>query len=155
MTFVGRIDRIDSDGKGNFAIYDYKSSLTNVSQYGSWLKNNRIQLLLYAMAVENGLTIFDAQPVVAALYYSARPLGRDYGFKMAGVDQRLFSSDDRRRRNLVAPEERAKLFEEARGLVRKAVDGIRAGRFAPEPRDTKGCMECQWRSLCRAPHLSS
>lgn len=155
LKFVGRIDRVDSDDRGNLAIYDYKSSLASVSQYGSWLKNNRIQLLLYALAVENGLTSFDAKPVVSAMYYVAKPFTRDYGFKVEDVEQGLYELGDRRKRNKIKSEERLRLYEQSRALIREAVGGIRAGRFAPNPRDRKTCIECQWSHICRAPHLIS
>lgn len=155
LKFVGRIDRIDHDGEGHYAIFDYKSSAASVSQFGTWLKNNQIQLLLYAMAVEKGLSVFEPREVVGALYYVARPMNRDYGFKVEDAEQKLFDVSDKRKRNRISRSDKEKLFTEARTLVKRAVDGILAGRFGPEPRDAKGCTECQWSPLCRAPHLST
>jgi hypothetical protein len=154
LKFVGRIDRVDSDSRGQIALYDYKSSAASASQFGGWLKKNKIQLLLYSMAFENGLTALDPRPVVAALYYVARPLNRDYGFKVDGVEQGLYDLDDRRKKNRITVEGKENLYKEGRELVKSAVQGILAGRFEPSPRDREQCGDCIWNALCRAPHLT-
>jgi ATP-dependent helicase/nuclease subunit B len=155
LPFVGRIDRVDRDRLGNLAIYDYKSSNSSASQFGAWLKNNRIQLLLYASAVEKGLTHLDASPVMAAFYYVARPLSRDTGFKVEDAEQELYELSDRRKRNRLTEQEKADLFAKGQELVKTAVDGILVGRFAPNPRNPDDCAKCQWSRVCRAPHLNS
>lgn len=155
LKFIGTIDRVDQDQSGHLAIMDYKSSMSSVAQFGSWLKKNQIQLLLYAMAVENGLTSLEPRPVVAALYYSVRPLNRDYGFLVEGVEQGLYEIPDKRKRNRISPEEKERLFAEGENLVRTAVGQMLEGRFEPNPRDKKDCLDCQWSALCRAPHLNS
>lgn len=154
IAFRGRIDRIDADEKGRLVIYDYKSSASSVGQYGSWLKKNRIQLLLYAMAVQEGLTDLQPAPVVAALYYVARPFNRDQGYKLEGVEQGLYEIEGRKK-NRISEEERENLFDEGRKLIAEAARRILVGDFAPRPREPKDCFDCQWRSLCRAPHLNS
>jgi ATP-dependent helicase/nuclease subunit B len=154
LKFLGRIDRIDQDARGNLVIYDYKSSNNSVSQFGSWLGKNKFQLLLYANAIENGLSIFEPHPVVGALYYVSRPLGRENGFKVEDADQGLYEFANKRLRNKVTKEGLEKLYTEGRERVRQAVEGILAGRFAPSPRDPSKCGDCQWSTLCRAPHLS-
>jgi ATP-dependent helicase/nuclease subunit B len=155
LKFVGRIDRVDADDHGNFAIFDYKSSAGSVSQFGSWLKNNRIQLLLYAMAIEEGLTALPPAPVMAALYYVAKPLERDTGFKVDTTDQGLYETIDKRKRNRISDDEKAALFTEGRELLKKAAQGIIAGEFRPEPRDSNECLNCQWSAVCRAPHMNT
>lgn len=155
LRFVGSIDRVDEDRVGHLAIYDYKSSASSVSQYGSWLKNNRIQLLLYAMAIEKGLTALDPRPVLAALYYVSRPFNRDYGFKVEGPEQGLYALGDKRKKNRLSTDEKDQLFTKGEELVSQAAQRILAGDFTPNPRDQKDCMDCQWSVLCRAPHLNS
>lgn len=155
LKFVGRIDRVDEDLRGHLVIMDYKSSASTVSQWGSWLTKNRIQLLLYSMAIEKGLTALAPRPVLAALYYVMRPLHRDAGFKVEGVEQGLYEIPDRRKKNRISPEDKERLFTEAQALVRGAVERILAGDFAPKPRDPKKCGDCQWSASCRAPHLNS
>ena len=155
LKFKGRIDRIDSDAAGNLAIYDYKSSANNIGQFKTWIGNNRIQLLLYSIAVENGLSLLGPKTVQAAFYYVARPLKRDYGFKVEGADQGLYDVVDRRKQNRISPEEKEALFNEGRELVKRAVGGIMAGDFAPNPRDRDDCNNCQWSLVCRASHLNT
>lgn len=155
LKFVGRIDRVDEDSAGHLAIFDYKSSATTTSQFGSWLKNNRIQLLLYAMAIEKGLTSLEPREVLAALYYVARPFSRDTGFKVEGVEQGLYDIPDRRKKNRLGRDEKQKLFAEGEALVKKAVEGLTSGAFAPDPRDKSKCNDCNWSPLCRTPHLNS
>lgn len=155
LKFIGSIDRVDEDKDGHLAIMDYKSSAASAAQYGSWIKKNQIQLLLYAIAIENGLTPLDPRPVLAALYYVARPLGRDYGFKVEDVTQGLFDVGDKRKKNRITSDEKSRLFDEGQELVKNAVSRILAGDFTPNPRDRKDCVECQWSALCRAPHLST
>ena len=151
--FQGTIDRVDADGNGHFAIYDYKSSGAEARQWAAWLRNNDMQLLLYAMAVEKGLSRLEPRPVLAALYYVSRPLGRDNGFKVEGPEQQgLFDFPDKKK-NRIKPEEKEKLFLEAQALSKTAAEGIRAGNFAPEPRDERKCPDCRWSALCRAPHV--
>jgi hypothetical protein len=154
LSFAGRIDRIDEDGGGHLAIMDYKSSKGALSQYGSWIKNNRIQLLLYAMAVENGLTELSARPVLAALYYVARPLSREIGFKVEGVKQGLYDTSGRAQ-NKIEADAKQRLFNEATELVKGAVARILAGDFKPSPRERTKCDGCEWSGICRAPHLNS
>ena len=155
LTFAGRIDRVDEDDVGHLALFDYKSSKASTSQHGAWLRDNKIQLLLYALAIENGLTSLDARPVLAALYYAAKPLSRTNGFLVDGVEQNLYEIKDRRTKNHLTPEAKSELFREGQALVQKAVTGILSGHFRAEPRDPAQCKTCQWSSLCRTPHLNS
>jgi ATP-dependent helicase/nuclease subunit B len=160
MQFRGRIDRVDRDDQRNLVIYDYKSSQTSTHNHKAWIKKNKIQLLLYAMAVEGGLAEFGSHPVQAALYYSARPLNRDRGFKTEDVPQNLYDVSNKRQQSRISPGARDELFAGARELVATALAGIRSGQFQPRPRDearchgTNGKPKCKWRSLCRAPHLN-
>lgn len=154
VKLVGRIDRVDRDEEENYVIYDYKSSNSSVSQYGTWLKKNKIQLLIYSLAIENGLSELPAHPVVAGLYYVANPLDSDTGFKVEDVSQKLFESSDRRKRNRITQEQKSQILNEVQVRVREALQGIIAGKFPPQPRDQKKCSDCQWSSLCRAPHLN-
>lgn len=152
LTFTGRIDRIDQDQEGHLAVFDYKSSDSSAKQFGSWIKNNKIQLLLYALAIENGLTELEPRPVLAALYYVARPLSRDTGFMVEDAEQGLYKILDKRKRNRVSAETKETLFRDAENLVKTAVSGMAEGRYAALPRDPKNCKDCKWSPLCRTPH---
>ncbi|HVK59961.1 MAG TPA: PD-(D/E)XK nuclease family protein, partial [Bdellovibrionales bacterium] len=154
LEFKGRIDRIDEDNNGNVVVFDYKSSDSSAAQFASWIKKNKVQLLLYSLAVENGLTELGSKNVVGAIYYVSRPFSRDRGFMLKSEDQGLYSTDQGKKRNLLELDQKEPFFAEARELIAKAVDGIQSGRFQPEPLDPKKCTECRWSTLCRTPHLS-
>ena len=155
IKFSGRIDRIDSDASNRLAIFDYKSSNFGLKQFGSWIKNNKVQLLLYSLAIEKGLTALKNRPVFAALYYVARPLARETGFMIEGEEQGLYEIKNKRKRNRLSLEQKDVFFSEGEALIQKAVAGMLAGDFAPNPRDPKKCKDCRWSSLCRTPHLTS
>lgn len=155
VRFVGRIDRVDADEFGNLVILDYKSSISSASQYGQWIQKNQIQLLLYAMAIEGGLTNLGKKPVLGAFYYSMRPLNRDQGFKVECADQGLYDLDDKRKKNRISFEEKENLFSQGRGLIQKVISQIHSGEYEPHPRDPKDCTNCRWSQICRAPHLNS
>jgi ATP-dependent helicase/nuclease subunit B len=155
LKFSGRIDRIDSDANDHLALFDYKSSNFGLKQFGSWIKNNKVQLLLYSLAIENGLTALKARPVLAALYYVARPLARETGFMIEGAEQGLYEIKNKRKKNRLALDQKEAFFREGEALIQKAVAGMLAGDFAPNPRDPKKCNDCRWSSLCRTPHLNS
>lgn len=154
LDFTGRIDRIDQDTSENLVIYDYKSSEGSLAQVGKWIEKNKVQLLLYSMAVENGLTELSAKPVVAALYYVSKPLSKKKGFMVEDAEQKLFEIVNKRLQNRLTLASKAALFSEGQALIQKAVSGMLAGDFAPNPRDPKTCLTCKWSSLCRTPHLT-
>ena len=155
LKFSGRIDRIDEDSSKNIALFDYKSSAGSLKQFGSWIPNNKVQLLLYSLAIEGGLTELKPRPVMAALYYVSRPLGRDTGFMVEDGEQKLFEITNKRKRNRITIEKKDELYREGESLIQKAVQGMLKGEFGPNPRDPKLCLSCKWSSLCRTPHLNS
>jgi ATP-dependent helicase/DNAse subunit B len=155
LKFVGRIDRVDSDNLNNYAIHDYKSSRGSLKNHASWLKANQIQLPLYALAIENGLTQIESGQVVSATYYVAKDLSRDTGFRLVDVEQKLYEVGDKRKRYRIEQAQKEQLFAQSQALVKKAVDGILAGEFAPKPSDETLCQTCRWSAVCRAPHLNS
>jgi ATP-dependent helicase/nuclease subunit B len=155
VKFSGRIDRIDEDDRGNVIVFDYKSSDASASQFGSWIKKNKVQLLLYSLAVESGLTELGPKNVVGAIYYVSKPFSRDRGMLLKTGEQGLYVIDEKsRKQNVLELDKKEPFFEEARQLISKAVSGIQAGRFEPNPRDPKNCFECRWSTLCRTPHLN-
>src|SRR5690606_540122 len=90
--FRGSIDRVDSDRQGRAVIYDYKSSASQVNQFGSWVKNNNLQLAIYTQALENHLTDIENQKVIGAFYFIPKTKTRDTGFKVVSESGTLFSS---------------------------------------------------------------
>jgi ATP-dependent helicase/DNAse subunit B len=155
LAFSGTIDRVDFDSHGFAAVLDYKSSASpdSVSNFDSWIKKDRLQLLLYAQALERGLTTLAPRPVASAAFYVGRSLNRDTGFKLVDVDQGLYEFADRKK-NQATSQQKAEMFEALAHRTREAMSGVLAGRFQPIPKETKTCDRCEWSDACRAPHLN-
>ncbi len=152
IIFRGSIDRVDIDGQGNAVVIDYKTSAGSLSQYTSWLKNDKIQLMLYALAIENEWTELAPQKVISAVYYVVQDLNRDLGFKVLNQDS-LYSVNDKKK-NKISLEEKDQLLQESYSYVQNAISNILRGQFNPEPKKIEDCADCKWRELCRAKHLS-
>lgn len=153
IPFRGSIDRVDVDDKGHAAVIDYKPT-DRAGQYSSWIKNDSLQLLLYSIALENGLTKHNVKEVVSAVYYAAKTMERDKGFKVDDIEQGLYSTDDSKR-NKLGIEAKRRLFAEAKTSVQRALARMHGRDFAPVPKDTSICKDCRWSVLCRAPHLNT
>jgi ATP-dependent helicase/DNAse subunit B len=153
IRFTGSIDRVDIDRSGHAAIIDYKSSPTGSVQWTKWIENDDLRLLLYSIAYERGLTKQEAGQVVSAVYYVARTMDRDKGFKVDDIEQGLYATDDRKQ-NKISLEAKGRLFTEVRQSLSQAVTRMRTGEFAPVPKSKDTCRTCQWSSVCRAPHLN-
>lgn len=153
LGFRGSVDRVDIDDQGYAAVIDYKPT-DRAGQFSSWIKNDSLQLLLYSIALESGLTTHQVKEVVSAVYYAAKTMERDKGFKVDDVEQGLYLTDDAKR-NKIGLEAKRRLFEEAKLSVAAALSRMLSGQFAPIPKDVATCKECQWSRLCRAPHLNT
>ncbi len=151
--FKGFIDRIDTDHKGHAVILDYKSSGTELRQYNSWLENNKLQLGLYAMAVEKGLTSLGLQDVVGASYYVSRTMDRNYGFKQIEGGDALVDLE-KVGKNKISIEEKNEFYELLKLKIKTVLEGIEKGEFQPNPFEPEKCPRCQWNQICRAPHLN-
>lgn len=149
----GKIDRIDRDQQGHLAVIDYKVSPGDFKNYTSWLKNNQIQLGLYMLAIESqALPQFPDNEVVGAFYYVLKNMNRDKGLKVKEMAGSLFELD--RKKNSLSLEEKKKLLKDIAQYVAETVQFISEGKIDPLPLDPNDCVTCQWRSLCRAPHLN-
>ncbi|OFZ18250.1 MAG: hypothetical protein A2Z20_03185 [Bdellovibrionales bacterium RBG_16_40_8] len=154
----GRIDRIDcrknSDNDSlEYVILDYKSSGANLHNYGSWLKQDEVQLAFYTIAVTQGLAELSPGAVVGAFYYVLQNMNREKGFRISEHDGELFAPKTRNRSSLNAEELKA-LLDEVRVKIAHVIAQIYDGLLSPAPKDKKDCLTCHWRTLCRAPHLN-
>jgi len=152
----GKIDRIDTNAQGEYVVIDYKSSGADLRNFASWKERDDYQLYLYMKAIESGWTHLTQGPVIGAFYFDIRKLERAKGLGLVGpgISQDLFPKPDGRGAGLDSS--RLEEFKSSMnsGLV-AVVEGIRQGEFAPRPKDPrKSCESCDWRSLCRAPHLN-
>lgn len=152
VLFSGRMDRVDRDTQGRYALIDYKASLGG-RNWKSWLDGHEIQLALYSMLLEEGLGGLDSGRVVAANYYVIKKSDRRKGFHLKDDTSELYSSQDRHM-NFILEEDKQELFLKLREKINQAVKAILSGKLNPQPEDLSLCPACNWRRLCRAPHLN-
>lgn len=147
----GQIDRIDRFNDVNWIVSDYKMQTHSYHHWTSWLKEDaEAQLLLYSMILEKGLTKLEARPVTAALYFDLKTGKRDKGFVLGSGEglQKLSN-----RYNKIGEDQKEQLFESLSDLFIKINEVLESGRLGAQPKDTNHCHTCNWRPLCRAPHL--
>ncbi len=143
----GRIDRVDlvelADGSVGFWIIDYKTGRSSHYTSKGLTEFRRLQLTLYALAVEE----------VLLAHRTARPLGLAYwlvvedGPKVvlpATRDQLLWLNEDRRWRAV---------REQLRTWVLTLVRNIRCGEFPLRPRDEDCTQTCHFGQTCRITQL--
>ena len=149
--FIGSVDRIDQDDVGCTVIVDYKSSNNGLRQVHSWVEKKKLQLALYAQAVEKGLVEgLQVKEVEAALYYVSRTMDRSIGFRLEPHSGNLMSTDDRKK-NKISSDEKMSLFTEINQLVVEAIEGIKKGSFSPISEDENFQIPLEWEALCRVP----
>jgi RecB family exonuclease len=151
--FFGRLDRVDQDSKGRYAVLDYKASAAGNRNWQSWLDNTSMQLPFYSMLVEEGMTELPPGEVVAANYYVVKDADRGKGFYVKDDSAELYELGSRSR-SAIAPEKKAELIHDMKKQITSALEGIQEGRLNPSPRDLKTCTTCSWRRQCRSPHLN-
>ncbi|MCC7405750.1 MAG: PD-(D/E)XK nuclease family protein [Bdellovibrionales bacterium] len=111
-----------------------------------------MQLPLYAHWLALGFSSLGPGEVVGALYYVAKNLDRTKGFVVdQGVEGLLGPAN---RYQQVSLGDRDGLIKESVRILGEAVGAILAGNLGPRPeRPEQTCVTCQWRGLCRSPHL--
>lgn len=149
----GQIDRIDRDQDGRLALIDYKSSSSSAYGASSWIPEGHIQLLLYMWVVEQGLIPGAQGEVIGLFYYIIKNFDRKKGFCLDEAAGTLFDPPKRKRKN---QDQQTKEFylRQLMDLLRQSVQRISSGEIHPQPRDIEDCKKCEWRRLCRAPHLN-
>lgn len=148
----GRIDRIDAGPENQLVVIDYKmKSNSKQRNYKSWLKNDELQLLFYSLALEEGLTSINKGPVVGAFYYTFANLDREKGFRQQTEVGRLFSAS---RSNELDRTVLDDLYSQLKFKVAGVVKRIRNGELSAQPKKVEECRTCNWKTLCRAPHLN-
>jgi ATP-dependent helicase/nuclease subunit B len=148
----GRIDRVDGNEIGEYVVLDYKTSSANLRGLDYATRSDDFQLALYTQAVESGRT--DLKPGVAraAQYYIAKDMTRAKGFQLKGENDLMPA--DTKGRHLIELERREEIFTALNQRIGALAGQIIEGQFTPQPKSQKDCADCQWRTLCRAPHLN-
>ncbi|MBX7232334.1 MAG: PD-(D/E)XK nuclease family protein [Bdellovibrionales bacterium] len=151
----GFIDRIDTNGSGDYVVLDYKSSTSSLVQAASWNTNNHFQLALYAQAVEHGWTSLPKGNVVGAFYYDTKNMNRDKGLRIS-VDTDLLPEEFKKIKinKFYSEEEKIQLWKEINSNIHQIMHNIDQGFFSPNPKNMEDCSKCPWQKNCRAPHLN-
>jgi ATP-dependent helicase/DNAse subunit B len=149
----GRIDRIDHDGEGHLVLIDYKMSAGDYKHHGKWIEKNQLQLALYILAIEEGVIEgIPPQEVVGAFYYVLKNMNRDKGLKLEGSPATLFNLD--RKGNKITAEKKEELIRQLKGVIQDVIINMQQGSFRAQPLEPEKCGECNWKNLCKAPHLN-
>lgn len=151
IAFRGKIDRIDgAPGKG-LALLDYKSSSSAAQNVGNWIKENKLQMGFYSWIVDQGFLESLSGPVLAGTFWGLKTMDRSKGFQaQEGLG---FLYGEEKPKNF-ARAQVENLWKEIREEIEKATLEIMEGRYLPSPRVLTLCDKCEWRGLCRAPHLN-
>jgi ATP-dependent helicase/nuclease subunit B len=149
----GRMDRIDVDALGNLVLIDYKLTAGDYKNHPKWLEKNQLQLALYMLALEEGVIEgFDTAQVIGAFYYVLKNMDRHRGLKLEEASGTLFDLD--KKGNRISETKKQELLLSIKGIIQGVVENIQSGNFEPQPLEPEKCGECNWKNLCRAPHLS-
>lgn len=135
----GKIDRVDTDGAGNFIVYDYKTG--TLPAQGEILSGKRLQLPLYLLAVSR-LFLPEGRPVGAA-YYSLQQANRLRGIWRAEAQVLGIGT-----RNILTDEEWTATLKNAVTAALQSYHAILQGAFPFCP--PKLCPDyCEFWSICR------
>lgn len=150
MRFKGVIDRLDGDDQ-RLVVLDYKTTDAQLKTFNKWFDENQLQLGFYSWLLEKGYVAeLGARQVVGAFFYILKNLDRSSGFKTSEGEGLL---DVQRKKAHITQETKLKFYADLETEIRKVIAQIRKGDFLPKPRELDICERCQWRGLCRAPHL--
>ena len=147
----GRLDRFDLLSKDNsFVLFDYKSSKnagTHMAE--SWLKYNEYQLLLYSLCVEKAY----GYKALGALYYFYKNYEHNVGYVLE-KDFDYKKSLTLKKNTLISEEDLSVVKTDFLNHLKILFDRLAQNDFKTSPVDEKECQTCDWRKLCRAPHLN-
>jgi len=140
----GRIDRVDvaelPDGSLGFWIIDYKTGRSNYYTASDLQEFRKLQLTLYALAVER----------VLLAGREARPLGMAYWLVAdTGPKAALPGTRNRSTHWLADLQAWPKVREALCGWVLTLVRNIRRGQFALKPRSEQCTATCDFAHVCR------
>lgn len=137
--FSGRVDRVDSDGRNRFIVYDYK--LGRGPSTADLLDLQKIQLPAYLLAMEQ--LVFAEDHGVGGAYLGLREPSRSTG----GVWHEERLNVAWKSKGSLTPEEWQQWLEQVRLTIINAVRQIREGHFGLTTGD---CPDyCEYQSCCR------
>jgi len=154
--FRGKIDRIDdytdAQNKHYAVVYDYKNTGAQCLHWSKWGEQNKIQLFLYAEALERGLVeSIESRPVAGSFYYILKNFHRRKGF--LDRDKAEVLGLKASHHALVTQEQRIQMKDDLNSKISVSLKSLEEGVFPSTPDDEQHCERCRWRRLCRGVHL--
>ncbi|HXP28141.1 MAG TPA: PD-(D/E)XK nuclease family protein, partial [Solirubrobacteraceae bacterium] len=136
----GRIDRVDRGPAGEAVVYDYKGR--DAPGVARWLRDGKLQIALYMLAVEQLLGV----RAVGGFYQplaGSDPRARGVLDREAGVELPVVSTD------LREGDELRELLEQARGDALEAAAQASAGSLQARPQTCAFRGGCKYPTICR------
>jgi ATP-dependent helicase/nuclease subunit B len=153
VSISGQIDRIDQSTEGDLIILDYKNSKSQLKGAHQWLANNNIQMLFYIWALQQSWIQNLKGEVLAALYYVVKDFDRTIGLESVESRDGFYKPSTKKKQRL-SPDQWTKLMKDFEAFLSQTLNQMKAGDIKPVPFDEEICSNCDWRKVCRAPHLS-
>jgi ATP-dependent helicase/nuclease subunit B len=148
----GRIDRIDLDPKTNDQIiYDYKrTDSANNYHHDKWISEKEYQMLFYLLAVADKS---ETSHIRGAVYYFYQKLKVNKGLYVVGNVQ--FDDQVEVKKNMKCETPQLdSLLSDFKSVLNEIFQKLKTFDFTASPADKDICTSCDWRRLCRAPHLN-
>ncbi len=151
--YQGRMDRVDISDRNQMIVLDYKLSGSQLKGAHQWIESGSLQMLFYIYALEHGWAEGLEGHVVAAFYYVIKNFAREVGFETKEEIPQFFHPTSKRNQKY-DEEQKTKLMNQFEELTESLASRLKKGEMKPIPEDEKSCARCEWRRLCRAPHLN-
>lgn len=148
----GRIDRIDLDPKTqDQIIYDYKrTDSANNYHHDKWISEKEYQMLFYLLALADKTEI---SHIRGAVYYFYQKLKVNKGLYIQGHTQ--FDDQVEVKKNMKCETAQLEsLLSDFKTVVNEIFKKLKTFDYTANPDDKDICESCDWRRLCRAPHLN-
>lgn len=153
IAIKGKVDRIDEAEGESYLIIDYKSGASSIKSFSKALTEGALQLPIYTMAFDKSFNTqsSEAKNVISSQFYNLKNFKRDQGFLLKDSDGIYFKVGSKKYG--YTQSEKNNFLNQIQEEIIKKVDKLKSGLIEPDPIDPQLCTHCNWRTLCRAPHL--
>ena len=146
----GRFDRFDLINDNSFVLFDYKSAKSAGTHMAkSWLKYNEYQLLIYSLCIEQAY----GYKSLGALYYFYKNYEHHVGYILE-QDFEYKKSLSLKKNSVITEVDLLNVKTDFLNELKNLFERLELSNFKTSPVDEKECQTCDWRKLCRAPHLN-